>query len=123
MKECSKCGKVKLFDSYNKHSHTKDRLRSDCKSCQAALNADLNLKRNYGISLADYDKMYEEQEGKCKICGTVYSGGKGRFHVDHCHTTKKVRGLLCHNCNRGLGYFKDSKDSLLEAVRYLDVRT
>jgi len=120
MKECRKCGEVKSLESYNKHTQTKDKHRSECKSCQAEVNADLNLKRNYGISLAEYDKMLEEQEGECKICGTTDSQGKGRFHVDHCHITGEVRGLLCHNCNRGLGYFKDNITSLLEAVRYLN---
>ena len=120
MKECKKCGEMKPLESYNKHKQTKDKHRSECKSCQAEANADLNLKRNYGISLAEYDKMLEEQEGRCKICKTKNPLGKGRFHVDHCHHTKEVRGLLCHNCNRGLGYFKDSKYSLTEAIRYLN---
>ena len=120
MKKCKKCGEEKPLEEYNKHPQTKDRLRTDCKQCQAKANADLNLKRNYGITLEDYDRMLEEQEGKCKICGTTEPNGKGRFHVDHNHDTQEVRGLLCHNCNRGIGYLRDDVSIILKALEYLN---
>ena len=77
------------------------------------------LKYLYGISLHDYDRLLEKQNGRCKICGTTHPGGKGRFHVDHNHDTGKVRGLLCNSCNTGLGRFKDSPTLLLSAHHYL----
>lgn len=79
-------------------------------------------QRRYGITRDDYNKLLDEQEGKCAICSTTEIGRKGHthFHVDHCHTTGKVRGLLCDLCNRGLGYFKDSEETLTKAASYLE---
>lgn len=57
--------------------------------------------------------------GHCDICGTREPGGSGGWHVDHNHATGRLRGVLCANCNRGLGYFKDNPDMLDAAVRYL----
>jgi len=73
--------------------------------------------------------MWVEQEGKCKICGTSdygKSSGKfgrecGVFCVDHCHETGNVRGLLCQDCNRGLGCFSDDVTALQRAIDYLSV--
>jgi protein-arginine kinase activator protein McsA len=59
--------------------------------------------------------MYALSDGKCNICNKK----EKKLHVDHCHKTKKVRGLLCGSCNKGLGLFKDDKESLLEAAEYL----
>ncbi len=69
------------------------------------------LKYKYKITLEDYDRMLEEQGGGCAVCGSLDSGGKGRFHVDHDHSCcptektcgKCVRGLLCSQCNVRLG--------------------
>lgn len=72
----------------------------------------------YGVTEEQYLKMLNSQGGKCAICGTPPKDGK-RFDIDHCHTTKTVRGLLCNNCNRGLGHFKDSKELLQNAIEYL----
>jgi len=76
------------------------------------------LKRLFGITPEDYDRMFAEQRGVCGICGSASPDGR-RLHVDHDHTSNKVRGLLCHDCNRGLGIFKDSAARLERAVRYL----
>ena len=76
------------------------------------------LKFEYGLTLENYDKMSLAQDGNCAICG-----GKNKLHgklaVDHCHKTKKVRGLLCHNCNLGLGNFHESISKLESAICYL----
>ena len=78
------------------------------------------LKANYGITSKDYDRMIAEQNFRCKICGTDDPGPKRQyFNVDHCHTTGKVRGILCHHCNSGLGHFRDSIDNLEIAIEYL----
>lgn len=82
---------------------------------------DMEYQRKYGITLAEYDFMAAAQCGKCAICGIDESGVKhGRLHVDHCHETNKVRGLLCNNCNHGLGKFKDNPKLLSEAIKYLE---
>ncbi len=83
------------------------------------------LMRNYGITLAMYEARLEEQEGKCRICRgegfLMAAHHKTKLVVDHCHATKRVRGLLCHNCNRALGLLKDSPEVLQRAVDYLKV--
>jgi hypothetical protein len=77
------------------------------------------MKKHYGITIQDYDRMLEEQEGKCAICKgppTTF----GRLVVDHCHDSKKVRGLLCSHCNRALGGFRDNVDTVIAAAAYLE---
>ena len=78
------------------------------------------LLEKYGITLEDYELMMENQNHTCKICGTDEARGRGTWHVDHCHTTGKVRGLLCYNCNVGLGNFKDNAAVLASAIKYLN---
>jgi len=81
--------------------------------------ADKELKRRFGIGLADYFLLLQNQGNACAICKSSTPGGRGRFHVDHCHTTGKIRGILCHSCNVGLGVFKDSPFLLFLASAYL----
>lgn len=75
------------------------------------------LMNRYGIDSAQYQEMFKAQEGKCAICLKVTTG---TMHVDHCHRTKKVRGLLCGSCNMALGLFDDSQQSLQKAIDYLN---
>ena len=78
-------------------------------------------QRLYGITPEDYDTMLKEQNHKCKICSVdfLYDKHNTKPFIDHCHTTNKVRGLLCLNCNAGLGYFKDNTETLTKALNYL----
>ena len=62
--------------------------------------------------------MLKKQNNKCKICNVKFS--KSTACVDHCHTTNKVRGLLCRLCNIGLGHFKDNTEILTNAITYLE---
>jgi hypothetical protein len=78
------------------------------------------LKSRYGITEDDYSVLFNNQQGCCAICGVDYTGSKRNLDVDHDHTTGNVRGLLCNNCNRGLGHFQDSPTILLKALEYLD---
>lgn len=89
------------------------------KSPRRFRNADLMGK--YGMTIEDYNAMYDRQGGKCAICG-----GRGneravcrKLSVDHCHLTGNVRGLLCTQCNVGMGSLKDSQFLLANALRYL----
>lgn len=77
-------------------------------------------QREYGITLEDYNEMFEEQGGKCKICNIHQLELPKALAVDHCHETTKVRGLLCMNCNILLGKAKDNKELLLKAIEYLE---
>lgn len=91
--------------------------------CREA-NFNGHLKRKYGLSRADYDKMLEDQKGLCAIChrppsGKTKRGEAVRLDVDHDHTTKRVRGLVCHCCNCMLGYARDQVETLEAAILYL----
>lgn len=84
---------------------------------QRSKQRDRRLRKTYGISLADYDRMLKAQKGGCAICGRVPR--RRALDVDHSHRTGKVRGLLCHRCNRGLAWFGDNPTHFKAAARYL----
>ncbi len=73
------------------------------------------LSKEYGMSLDQYDKLFLEQGGRCKICGCF----DANLVIDHCHDLHIVRGLLCSDCNKGLGFFKDHVLRLERAIDYL----
>jgi len=76
------------------------------------------LLKAYGITVEEWEKLFELQERKCAICKTTDPGIKG-WDTDHKHGTKIVRGILCTSCNNGLGRFKDNIEYLQTAVEYL----
>jgi len=75
---------------------------------------DARLRHRYGITLEQYHDMLHKQGGACAICGA-----DELLHVDHNHTSKDVRGLLCRSCNLGLGNFRDNPAFLSAAIHYL----
>lgn len=81
------------------------------------------LKRRFGIDLAEYQRLFVEQKGVCAICEQPERGtrnGKAKWlAVDHCHDTGAVRGLLCSNCNPMIGYARENIGTLMRAVAYL----
>lgn len=82
-----------------------------------------SLKRNYGISIADYEHLFRLQRGQCAVCGTDKPIGPGkRLTVDHDHKTGTVRGLVCCNCNFVLGHCRDNPAVLRAAANYLERR-
>lgn len=108
------------------YSADPERFKRDTKAWQAA-NPRKRLDqrmRKYGINADEYDRMLAEQDGGCAICKRTDSGDKrgGRFHVDHCHNSTAVRGLLCSGCNMGIGKFADDPDRLERAAVYLRAR-
>jgi len=82
-------------------------------------NRDANLKKCYGMSLVEWQLMFEEQNYCCAICGTTEPRGSN-WHTDHCHATKKVRGILCGWCNTGIGKLQESPDVFRKALLYLE---
>ncbi len=80
---------------------------------------DYKLRKNYGITLDEYNIIFNRQEGKCCICGVHQDELTKILVVDHDHCTGKIRGLLCDKCNRGLGHFNDDIELLQKAVNYL----
>ena len=132
MKACSKCKIEKPIASFAFHKHTKDRRRHECRDCIGVwrrahrkmqgpqYDKKHALKRFYKITIEDFEAMMEAQKGLCAICKTDKPGGRWNILcVDHDHETKQVRGLLCQNCNQGLGFFKDNVKSLASAIQYL----
>jgi len=129
---CSKCGEVKPFNAFYNNKNQKDGKHVHCKQCISAYGKqrykdfpekalEAELKHKYGITLATYNQLLNQQQHRCALCGTDSPGGNGkRFHVDHNHQTGKVRGLLCGNCNTGLGQLKDSPKLLRRAIQYLN---
>lgn len=96
--------------------------------CKIATHANTWMKNSphymrqylYGITKDEYEAMLASQDGRCAICRADEPGGKGGWHVDHCHNTKVIRGLLCHHCNIGVGQFKDDPARLRAAADYLE---
>ena len=101
--------------------------RAVCVGCKLdtrgnRYKSDLNLAhtlRNYGLSVADYDRMLSAQGGRCAICRSGTPQGRGRWHIDHDHITNQVRGLLCNNCNRGIGFLADDPETIKRAWAYV----
>ena len=136
-KKCSRCGVRKQPDGFSvrKTGDRKGHLLSVCKKCRASAQKQKKerdktiydriewpskLRRIYGLEVEDYYRMLEQQDNGCAICGIKDPGSRCRnFHVDHCHETGKVRGLLCHKCNRALGLFDDNIERLKSAANYL----
>lgn len=83
-------------------------------------NRDRLRAAKYGITELNYLAIHSAQEGKCAICGSPFCGKSPR--IDHDHATGIVRGLLCHNCNAGIGLFKDRPELLRSAASYLSAR-
>jgi hypothetical protein len=77
------------------------------------------LRARYGITVADLDALTAKQEGLCALCGEPPKFGK-RLHIDHSHETGRVRGLLCLQCNAGLGQLRDDPALLRRAIAYLE---
>lgn len=104
---------------YNKEKQ-KEWARKNPKS-----RKNTHLKYAYGFSLEGYNKLFEDQKGLCAICNQPerrkFKSKTGDLCVDHCHTTGKIRGLLCADCNNGLGKFKESFQVLERAIHYLRI--
>lgn len=127
---CSRCD-VPLNEN-NWHPSAKKRRWLICKSCERIRqrvyyrdNPDKSHNKNrrnkYGLSYEAYQTLLENQNYVCAICGSKeFSKTKKNLSVDHDHITNKVRGLLCSECNTGLGKFKDSPDLLDKAKEYLN---
>lgn len=145
-KYCCKCEQTKLFTDFYKDTSKKDKVTSYCIPCckekrQKKYTANLQeekqklknyykknkekakeyyLSKTYGLEKQEYERMFEEQEGKCAICGTHHSRLNRGLFVDHCHSSEQVRGLLCQFCNTLLGMAQDDSKILQKAIKYLE---
>lgn len=149
MKQCSRCKVEKELDKFNKRRDSRDGYEGHCKECRSSkrvanpnfkessrkANKKFDMKRKgkrwgyhlsktYGLSEDDYYKMLDEQGHKCAICNLSVDKEEhyGKFVVDHCHNTGKVRGLLCNKCNLMLGNARDDIRILDKGIKYLKER-
>lgn len=133
VKRCNDCGDVKPRTEFYRRARACDGLASSCKGCvygkgsakRRLVTPEVRLlkgrvsclKFKYGITPEDYQEMLAAQGGVCAVCGA--GPGVRALAVDHCHTTGRVRGILCPNCNTGLGKFRDDVGLLTRAITYL----
>ena len=135
MLKCSKCGVEKPLSDFYVNRKTGKPKGQRCKKCISDSNGEYQrknrerstemqrawrFKKKYGVTLDDYDRLLQAQGGRCAICGGVSRGRSERFHVDHCHKTGRVRGLLCNPCNRGLGLLADNPELIDKAAAYIE---
>lgn len=115
-KPCKQCGKVFIPNAPSELSCSEE--------CRIYLETESYYKRVYGLTIEEYLNMAEQQGFVCRICGKenfpMKECSSGALVVDHDHLTGEIRGLLCHNCNRALGLFHDSKENLSNAISYLE---
>lgn len=150
-KVCRICGVEKPKEKFGRSTSCNDGRRWQCKACvclhvtqanptriwaeatkhkkaSALKIRDARLRKEYGMTLDQYDALLAAQRHRCAICGTTdpgftRHGTRANFHVDHDHVSGVVRGLLCFPCNKGLGMFKDNPEALMRAALYLRVDT
>lgn len=120
-KDCWSAQRIEYVKKNHKELKAKDVVRRKEKIAQDPLHFRKRMYRlKYNITIEDYNLMLKDQNYSCAICETDTPGGRSiHFHVDHCHTTGNVRGLLCAMCNFGLGAFRDSLTDLASAIKYL----
>ena len=148
-KHCPKCAQNKPLSEFHSNKGNKDGLSYVCKPCKLTQNTkwrkankekvkeikrvynkrverklrDQHYKRNYGISIEQFESMESLCMGVCGCCGAAPKGRCKRLSVDHCHKTGKIRGLLCAPCNKAIGVLGDSVEGLRRAVEYLEITT
>ena len=114
-KLCRACGEVKPHSEWHRKRSAPDGLATRCKECRAVQLRQDRLMRKYGLTEADRDELIAAQGGVCCICLSAPA-----THVDHCHKTGRVRGVLCFNCNSGLGLLRDDPEAMYRAADYLE---
>ncbi|GAB3839376.1 endonuclease VII domain-containing protein [Micromonospora andamanensis] len=125
LKWCPDCEQIKPLGDFPSTTRKAGGRHSYCKPCHNARGKgtaqrlyggtrEYHLRRRYGIGQREFDELLAEQGGVCAVCGDP-----DPEHVDHDHRTGWVRGILCFNCNGGLGQFRDSPTRLARAITYL----
>lgn len=134
-KHCNKCDTTKPVEEF-RFRKDRDSYDSQCKECKRAYSREydrnredkarvLALKRArafeklYGIAYEDKRLLLEAQSGKCAICEKLLAWDSTDAHLDHNHATDEIRGILCMDCNHGIGKLKDSPEIVMKAYGYL----
>ncbi len=113
-KKCSKCDTLKPASAFYAHATNSDGLQSRCKECATYSTSDYRF-RKYRLQPDDFQAMVKEQDGVCAICHHPK-----KLVIDHDHSTSAVRGLLCQDCNKALGFVHDDVGVLKSAIVYLE---
>lgn len=130
MKTCSKCGETKPLEEFAVHNRHRDGRQAYCRECKRKHDRERrrsreyrqneHLRAKYGITLDDFRAMADAQGHRCAVCGTDKPGGRsGVWNVDHDHETGEIRGLLCWDCNAGIGKLGDTLAGVMRAADYL----
>jgi Recombination endonuclease VII len=125
-KRCPRCRDWKPFEDFPRNRSTKDGRQAYCKPCYTVVirehktrrygsERNFKLQHRYGIDEATFDRLFADQGGRCAICRR-----RKAKHVDHCHSSQRIRGLLCVKCNNGLGKFEDDISLMQTAIDYLE---
>jgi hypothetical protein len=131
IKACAKCWNFFDATAFYSDLRLKDGLQGECRKCRnleavkwqqrnPRSKRNTHLKSKFGITIEQFDFLLKTQNNCCGICMSPTPKGRGTFHVDHCHKTGTIRGLLCHDCNTGIGKFGDNIEALKKAVNYLE---
>lgn len=115
---CSVCKTEKITNEFYVKDRGTGRRDTTCKACRIIQHRE----RTLGVSQEDYMQMHAAQDGRCGICKKRLRSRRCKaFAVDHCHTTGRIRGLLCSNCNTALGLLKDDPAVMLRAAEWVKV--
>ncbi|WP_332835394.1 endonuclease VII domain-containing protein [Streptomyces jeddahensis] len=114
-KRCPQCGEVRPHDQWERNKSSSDGWASYCRECRAQRNRVSYFKRKYGLTPDELEGLIAGQGGVCVICLSARPE-----HVDHCHETGRVRGVLCFSCNAALGQLKDQPDAMRRAAAYVE---
>ena len=126
-RNCKKCNQELLVSNFHiKYDKNANHFRfnSPCKKC-AHENRNIEYrkvaarKKKYNLTSEQYDAMLKSQNNCCDICSIDMKNYGKNFVVDHCHVTNNIRGLLCNNCNTGIGMLQDDTSILVKAIEYL----
>ena len=115
---CLLCCRKRELDKYHILSIEEKRARKAKANLAPNYMKKWKLSKKYGLTLEEYHQMLTEQNSKCYLCENVIEGRD--LKVDHNHKTGKVRKLLCHLCNSGLGSFKENVNVLKKTISYLE---
>jgi hypothetical protein len=118
-KKCTYCREEKPLSEFGSNKTQTDGFHYYCKTCTNTQNKAAKYRHRYGISETDKEKMMLFQNWKCAICDAPIENSLEGC-VDHDHKTGAIRNILCQNCNRGLGSFKDQPSLLRKAAEYLN---
>jgi hypothetical protein len=131
---CRRCGQDKVAGDFTWKTNGKIAHGQKCKACFNEINdtpeyrerqRDNHLKRLYGLSAEEYDTFFREQGGVCAICKqeSDTTGKNSKLHVDHDHTTGKVRGLLCYRCNVAMGFLSEDTQRIYQILDYISTHS